>query len=310
MTATQITERSKHLCLLCLTSLLACACSAEPDVPVDDVRVPLHIGSVALEAETADTRTATTQLTSGEIGIFLKQNGTNTDHASNRKYKLTGGTWTSEETTYVSSKPSAIAAYYPYNAGIKDWQLPLTAQVYAADKDLVYECSRTVDASAPTINFRMKHAYGRFKILIKRGTYDGTGSVTNVELHNYMQSSVFNLNTNKPGNQNGQNGKNVQKIVSITAGPEPQELADFLLPPCIQGYTIGPTINPGQIKCTIDGEVFSVNLKDSFLPEAGVCKTVTVTLNGKALQLGTMGIYDWQTDTPGTVTPDWPSPAL
>lgn len=315
MTIDSITIRSKHFCILCLTSLLACACSAESDVPADDALVPLRIGSVSLETETTHTRSTTSKLTKGDIGVFLRKNGSDTESTTNTKFSTTNGTtWTPATTLYVSSKPSKIAAYYPYIADLDatnktNWTLPLTAQVYSDATDLVYDNTQTVDAANPTINFRMKHVYGRLKILVKRGTYDGTGTVTAVSIYYYVTSTTFSLATNTYGNQNGTSGETVERTgFNQTIGADATEIADFLLPPCTQPYTFGANINSAEVHCTIDGKELIATLgegaKDDYLPQAGVCKTLTVTVNGKGLEFGAVTIGDWTTSTEA-LKPTW-----
>lgn len=307
MTTYSMIQRSKHLCILCLTSLLACACSTESDVPADDILVPLNIGSVSLEAETTHTRSATAMLTNGTIGLFLRENGSlTTNSALNEAYTTSNGTAWSGKTLYVSSKPSAIAAYYPrMDEVITGWTLPLTAQTYTSDKDLVYDCSQSVDAANPGISFRMKHAYGRLKIQMKRGTYDGTGEVTAASLYYYVNATTFDLSTNTYSNQNGTVGKTVEKTgITQKIGADAAEIADFLLPPCIQTYTTNSNY-PAEFHCTIDGGSFKAQLPTTYLPAAGVCKVLTVTVNGKGLAFTTnINVTDWTTETDNQV-PTW-----
>lgn len=305
MTTYPITKRRRHLCILCLTSLLACACTADPNVSTDNAPVPLRIGNVSLENETADTR-ATTRLTEGSIGVFLIPNKTPPSTIAtynNIEYKTAdnGVSWSAAATPiYVSSKPMSIVAYYPHRQ-MTDKALSLQAGIYNANRDLVYDRSQTADAAAPTVNFRMKHAYGRLKIQMKRGTYDGKGELTKVALYYLVSSSTFDLGTGVYSDTKGSNGETITISVNptVTIGATSQEIKDFLLPPC-ESYTF----SPGELRCVIDGETLSVALGKAFFPEPGVLKTVTVTLNGKALAITGADIEDWEPESK-SLTPEW-----
>jgi len=156
----------------------------------------------------SDTYTALRSGTeSGDIGVYCV--GT-TDYAaqSNVKYTGTSGTWTVADGVtpiYLYSATASVCAYSPYSATIGDGPtaIPLTSQLYNADKDLCYAKSVTYSSAKPNVNFTMDHAYAKMTFTINHdASYSGACKIEGITIANpgIRSSNTLDITSGTYGN--------------------------------------------------------------------------------------------------------------
>lgn len=145
-------------------------------------RVPLRVsGATAGNGIGVQTRAASRDtLTSGSIGIFLKEDAANGyDALTNLQFTYDTPFWQTAEQILLGDAPAALAAYYPYAAG-KVNPVMLRCQRYSAAEDLHYvNFQANKEVSDVTLN--LSRVYSRIVFHIKGdAAYTGAGYVTAV----------------------------------------------------------------------------------------------------------------------------------
>lgn len=165
-----------------LLALFSCSGDGMPKRPGDTEgeRVPLRVaGATAGSGIGVQTRAdSRTTLTSGSIGMFLKEDATN-GYAALTNLRFTYGTpfWQTDEHILLGDAPAALAAYYPYNAGIVNPVL-LRSQRYSAVEDLHYVNFRA-NNEVSDVTLNLSRVYSRIVFNFKGdAAYTGAGYVT------------------------------------------------------------------------------------------------------------------------------------
>lgn len=145
-------------------------------------RVPLRVsGATAGNGVGVQTRAdSRTTLTSGSIGIFLKEDAANGyDALTNLLFTYDTPFWQTGEQILLGDAPAALAAYYPYAAG-KVNPVMLRCQRYSTTEDLHYvNFQANKEVSDVTLN--LSRVYSRIVFNIKGDpAYTGAGYVTAV----------------------------------------------------------------------------------------------------------------------------------
>lgn len=177
--------------LMTMAALLAAACQND-EQPVDAgthvVPVKIRTG-VSVDAE-AGTRALVTGTSFGDgesIGVTLKNSaGQAYDGIDYRNVQYTSSgtvpaqTWDAASTDILlSSTVGKAAAYYPYNSGTAYADITAIPVETASVTDYMYSgwCGGLSNA-APTADITMYHAMAVVRVILKKGTYTGAGSVT------------------------------------------------------------------------------------------------------------------------------------
>lgn len=170
-------------------------------------RVPLRVsGATAGNGISVQTRADSRKtLTSGSIGIFLKEDAANGyDALTNLLFTYDTPFWQTGEQILLGDAPAALAAYYPYAAG-KVNPVMLRCQRYSTTEDLHYvNFQANKEVSDVTLN--LSRVYSRIVFNIKGDpAYTGAGYVTAVHfdgngivpaaLLDMLDLSVLNVGT-------------------------------------------------------------------------------------------------------------------
>lgn len=165
-----------------LLVLSACSNDGLPGLPgkTDDMQVPLRVaGATAGNGIGVQTRAdSRTELTSGSIGMFLKEDAAH-GYAALTNLRFTYGTpfWHTDEQILLGDVPAALAAYYPYNAGRVN-PVMLHCQRYSAGEDLHYVNFRA-NNEVSNVTLNLSRIYSRIVFNFKDdAAYMGAGYVT------------------------------------------------------------------------------------------------------------------------------------
>ena len=142
-----------------------------------------------------------------EIGVTLVD--TSNDKYDGAAYKNvrfteTSGKWVPDTDIELTNKVGTAYACYPYQSGQADiTALPIDI---STQTDYMYaEPVTNVSIQSPTANFEMKHALSVLHLIFKRGSYTGTGAVTELKVKGNCAATNATLNaktgelTNKSG---------------------------------------------------------------------------------------------------------------
>ena len=164
---------NKYLLITLTASVMLASCEREegsvPNEPASLLVKEVWAGS---ETGSATRAAATSELTSGSIGVFrAKDAGASAVYpteCNNYEYTYDSG-WKPADaanTIYLTGKDIGVCAYYPYRADAAyadKFALPLTSGQYTGSgdvNDICYDTERMVNASSTgrSTTFTMKHA--------------------------------------------------------------------------------------------------------------------------------------------------------
>lgn len=203
---------NKYLLITLTASVMLTSCDCE-EGGVPNEPASLLVKEVLAGSETGSaTRTAaTSELTSGSIGVFrAKDTGASPVYpteCNNYKYAYNSG-WKPADaanTIYLTGKDVEVCAYYPYNsdAAFNDkTALPLTSAWYKSDapsKDLCYATDQTVNATAAkrSVSFTMKHAMALLELVFYFDAGSGVLNIDEIKVSNpaLVGSAKFDITT-------------------------------------------------------------------------------------------------------------------
>jgi len=250
-------------------------------------KVPLQVSSTHISAEI--TRAV---LTSGAIGVFQTKITDGYSFVCNRKYAYTLDQWkTTEGDIMLNKNNAALCAYVPYNIAITDFKaIPLSAGKFTDEGgQLAYATlmADPVNMFHNVVNFNMEHAYSRISLKIKRGTYSGTGAISDITIKGNGIYSSANLNIASGIYTDLVSGE-------VSYNPEISSIGNS--GDVIEtGFQVIPSesfSNGIYFSFIVDGYHLSANSSFTKL-EAGVNYVVTVELNGTAV-LPSISMTDWK----------------
>lgn len=222
--------------------------------------------------------------------------------------------WTAaDKPIYLSSTDGRAVAYFPY-ADEEDDFTALTIKANGQTDYMYSEWVKPINNLSSEAMFEMKHAMAGIRISLKRGSYTGAGSVSDIRL----TSSALGVS----GTLNAADGT----ISDVTTG----EINTYMLQPVFTSFNVTaddytPTLLmavpvPGvrddvSISVTIDGHVFQAKglMVQPFY--SGNIYTFKLTLDNTALSISDeVSITPWleddtaSTDNGGLLTPVSPTP--
>ena len=295
-------KTNRLACLLAAVLLAGCSGSELPDglqpAGKSEADIPLNVTVASLEAEvesSSGTR-ATTNVSSGSIGIF-RDNTNGYTAATNIRYNYASPKWTPQtatETIYLGLLSVNVCAYHPWSSG-KTTAIALTSGVYAATNDLSYATNLSVDGrtnKTAALTFAMKRAYARVAFKLKRDNYPGTCTVSNLTVKNLLPSTTLTITTGAYTATTGTTAVTLNRTrtvnVTTTVGASTDWGEEYLLVPCT------PTGSGMEITLTVDGKTMTTTVPTaSYKPVAGEYKTITLTLKGTDLKASSVTTEDW-----------------
>lgn len=293
--------------------LVLSACSDEgcPGLPgkADDMQVPLRVaGATAGNGIGVQTRAdSRTELTSGSIGMFLKEDTAN-GYAALTNLRLTYGTpfWQTDEQILLSDALAVLAAYYPYNASRVN-PVMLHCQRYSAGEDLHYVNFRANNEMSD-VTLNLSRIYSRIVFNFKGDTsyigagkvtaihFDGVG-ITPVAMLDMLDLSVQDLGGSVRNVLNPFTGLHVAEIsgfdTQFMAADPAKKTADCLMIPYQLLGDIAFTVMVDGL--AMEGKVTAEQLcgAGGILME-GVKYEINITVKLTRLEIGSISKTEWE----------------
>ena len=193
--------------------------------------------------------------------------------------------WESDSPVMLSTQSGTVYSYYPYADGIKDiTSIPVRANS-TVQTDFLWGTPVSANRDNRTASIILNHALAAVKISFARGTYSGTGNVTNVSFGGDCIATVANLDATD-GSLFGLTGKGVSiepPFTARTLSSTPQETEILVIP---TGNT------KGKIVITIDGEEFTLEFNDIALNQGEITQFY-LTVNDGELSLSDITVSEW-----------------
>ena len=193
--------------------------------------------------------------------------------------------WESDSPVMLSTQSGTVYSYYPYADGIKDiTSIPVRANS-TVQTDFLWGTPVSASRDNRTASIILNHALAAVKISFARGTYSGTGSVTNVSFGGDCIATVANLDATD-GSLFDLTGKGVciePPFTARTLSSTPQETEILVIP-------TGDT--KGKIVITIDGEEFTLEFNDIALNQGEITQFY-LTVNDGELALSDITVKEW-----------------
>ena len=200
-------------------------------------------------------------------------------------------TWSGSEIT-LSMNEGTCYAYYPYNSEVADiTAVPVST---SGPDDYMYATPVTVNALNRSAELNMKHALSAVRFLLKRGSYEGTGTVTAVSVTSDGVGTSGSLNVTN-GNLTGVAGTGTAiEVGSDITLSDVEQSVDVLVVPT-------ETAADMKLSVTLDGQVYSTVISSTTIEQAK-CHKYTLTVNQGTLSLSSVKVGDWGYDESGAPT--------
>lgn len=301
-----------YFCCFALPALWLTACEQGSDANQEHGElVPLSVNELTLTGETVTRVTEGVVNTDGAaIGVSqLAYNGYMPMYNCAYTYSATDGGWSSATPIYVDGrKAKIIGVYDPNNVGAfpaSNTSLvsstKLTAQAYNETKLWYFDNSNTaVNYANAAVAFKMKPAYSRIKLSIKRHATNyisGNCAITNVNLKSgttFYADNALDISTGTPQGNAMTGGWSYNPNIASIAGGTTNTAYDVLVPPqpITAGLTITLTVDGKDRAVTIPAAKFTSNAL-----AAGQQYTIELLITDTAvIPNGNVTITDYTTD--------------
>lgn len=193
--------------------------------------------------------------------------------------------WESDSPVMLSTQSGTVYSYYPYADGITDiTSIPVRANS-TVQTDFLWGTPVSASRDNRTASIILNHALAAVKISFARGTYSGTGNVTNVTFGGDCIATVGYLDATD-GSLSNLIGKGVSiepPFTATTLSSTPKETEILVI----------PTGDPkGKIVITIDGEEFTLEFNDIALNQGEITQFY-LTVNDGELSLSDITVSEW-----------------
>ena len=281
--------------LLCIGAMFT-ACT-DDDTIVQSDKAPLQISVSAKAPAVSRTIIDGSSLPDGShIGVSVfDADGGDYDGQDyfNLKYTAAGEgegqSWSTTIPASLSTTMAVVAAYFPY---IENDALDLTAVPVETASQTDYMYSGAVagaNMSSPEVTLNMSHALANIHVNIKKGTYTGTGEVSQmaVKAAAFATTATMNIFDGTLDNIDGKGAEFTQKITdaAISAGMVEQ---DFLVVP--DGNSESGNIS---LSVTVDGKKFTAGIDYDEAFQQGYTYTYNLTLNNEDLKVEAVEVLPW-----------------
>lgn len=293
--------------------LSACSDDGLPGLPgkTDGNQVPLRVaGATAGNGIGVQTRAdegVRTELTSGSIGIFLKEDAANGyDALTNLRFTYSTPFWHTDEQILLGDVPAALAAYYPYKAG-KVNPVMLHCQRYSVGEDLHYVNFRA-NNQVSNVTLNLSRIYSRIVFNFKGDAtytdagyvtaihFDGDG-ITPVAMLDMLDLSVQNIGGSVRDVLDPFTGLHVAEIsgfdTQFTSADPAKKTADCLMIPAqLKGDITFTAMVDGT---AMEGKVTAEQLcgTGGILME-GVKYEINITVKFKRLEIASISKTEWE----------------
>jgi hypothetical protein len=286
------------------TCLLLTACSSSELQSGEDCGVPLTFSSATLSG----VKTRAT-LSAGSIGVFRL---TSTNYSTTRSNILytCSGTWAPASTSdqiYLTSYTANIAACYPYNASYGTaTAIPMTSGAPGtSDANALWYVKTTGSSATLPLTLSLSQAYAKITFSIIHGaTYPDSCAITSIALTNSSLISTGTLDLTDtdgyPYTATATGSVSISPaIASIASGATNTDASVLMVP-------VSSLSGAVTITLTMDGNTYTATLAASTFTAlaAGKNYTISLTINGTGLTVGTVSITDWSEGAGAVVTPE------
>ncbi len=294
--------------LCCMTSCSPENDSMEPSsqsLPLSlSVQTGLHESRALIETDYLPN--------ASEIGVTVTNtSGGNYDGLTtyrNIKFTASGSdasqTWTGASSILLSSTKGNIYAYYPYSSA--ETTGTTVAVETASQTDYLYatpvtgQNDATIYTNDGKVSLTMKHALSAIRLKIKKGTYTGSASLTNVSVKGAAAGTGGTMDiTDSDGSNITATGGGTAVSYAIGGGltlTTTEQNVDVIVVPTGTASSLLLTL-------TIDGEDYTVTTTSITL-EQGYRYDYTLTLDGGTLALSDVKVGDWSYNTSGNISVD------
>lgn len=281
--------------LLCIGAMFT-ACT-DDDTIVQSDKAPLQISVSAKAPAVSRTIIDGSSLPDGShIGVSVfDADGGDYDGQDyfNLKYTAAGEgegqSWSTTTPASLSTTMAVVTAYFPY---IDNDDLDLTAVPVETASQTDYMYSGAVagaNMSSPKVTLNMSHALANIHVNIKKGTYTGTGVVSQmaVKAAAFATTATMNVFDGTLDNIDGEGDVFTQKITdaAISAGMVEQ---DFMVVP--DGSSESGNIS---LSVTVDGKKFTAGIDYDEAFQQGYTYTYNLTLNNEDLKVEAVEVLPW-----------------
>jgi hypothetical protein len=286
-----------------LTSMLFTACSSEEGQCGEESGMPLTFSSASLSG----VKTRAT-LTSGTIGVFRLTSTGYTATRANIPYSY-GTSWGPVSTSnqiYLTSQTANIGAYYPYNASYGTaTAIPMTSRVPGtSDANALWYVKTTGSVSTLPFSLSLLQAYAKISFSITHGTtYPGSCAITAIALANSSLITTGTLSLTDtdgyPYTATTTGSVSIStSIASIASGSTNTDASTLMVP-------VSSLSGAVTITLTMDGNTYTATLAASTFTAlaAGNNYTISLTISGTGLTVGTVSTTDWSEGAGAVVNP-------
>ena len=231
------------------------------------------------------------------IGILL-DDGAETDYDAVNNIKFTASTqdakqvWTPASDIVLSDTKGTLYAYYPYALGTDLSETPVET---ATQTDYLYATPvQNINESNASVAVTMNHMLSNIKVSIARGTYVGTGNISNITIQSdgFATGGTFNAAQATPAFSSVTGtGDEISRNVTATLGGT---ATDILVVPTGTSKAVTFT-------ATIDDVDYTVTSSDVELEE-GNSYEYTLSLNSTFMSVASVAVNPWTSVTKESLT--------
>lgn len=301
--------KRKWLLLAISTAIAAVSCSG-PDIEDtgSDSSSPLTLSVRTGLPESKSIITGTSLGSGEEIGVFLTdETGEGYDGMSysNIRFSSSGTSssqsWNADSEIMLSASKASLYAYYPYSDNVDDiGSIPVEC---SSEVQLDYMYTNPVtelNNRNSEASLTMMHALSAVRVILKRGTYTGTGRITGISIsgENMATGGILNGKNGDLGSLTGKGEPISPDISSSTLDKEGRSI-DILAIPTGKDSSI-------DIEVYIDGETFSVTTSTIAL-SPGMMSVCEISINNSSVTIAPLKVKAWTTSqkTSASMQKNW-----
>ena len=271
-----------------ITSTLTACNDAEETIPTQaSNKLNITVGLNAPQSR-AGIITENTLADGSTIGILL-DDGAETDYDAVNNIKFTASTqdakqvWTPASDIVLSDTKGTLYAYYPYTEGTDLSAIPVET---ATQTDYLYATPvQNVNESNASVAVTMNHMLSNIRVSIARGTYVGTGNISNITIQSdgLATGGTFNAAQATPAFSSVTGtGDEISRNVTATLGGT---ATDIMVVPTGSSKAVTFT-------ATIDDVDYTVTSSDVELEE-GNSYEYTLSLNSTFMSIASVAVNPW-----------------
>lgn len=286
-------QMKKRIFFAALLSMSLSACNTGLlDQPEEVSRLKVKIRN---NVQTKGLIEGSTLADGSEVGVTVL-NTDNSDYDGIKGFKNVkftassdGGSqkWTPTKDILLSATKGTLYAFYPYSSSVTDISAVPVSATSENQTDYMYATPvNDLNNKNATAEVTLEHALAAVRLNISKGSFTGTGQITEVSIMGEAIATGASLNT-MTGELTDFSGKNT----SVSPEFEPFTVS---AEPVVKDFIVIPTgeKRPFTISIKIDGVKIEANTPAIDLTE-GVIAEFDVTVNSKAITIGSISVTPW-----------------